>query len=746
MNRVLTSVVALALIPFLSGAAVTPAAKSTAPEIGQAQVAAAVGLILDRSHFLGQKFDDAISQRFFDNYLKEVDPNHLHFLQSDIAEFSVLGSALDDLTLDRGDTTPAHKIYARFVQRLAQRVAFVKETLAKERFDFTGKDTWTADRQKETWPQDLAAARQLWRGSLRYEYLQEKLADKKPDEIARILLRRYDRTLRTANEVESSEIFEIYLNALAHAYDPHTDFMGPSQMEDFAMQMNLRLCGVGATLESDDGYCTVKELITGGPAARSGRLQPGDRVVAVQQGRNEPVDIVDMPLHKAINLIRGPKGSRVRLTVIPASAPGESVRKIVTLVRDEIKLEEQEAKAYIADMPWQGRTVRLGVIDLPVFYADMEERRDSRSKSASEDVARLLMKLNDERIDGLVLDLRRNGGGSLEEAIAITGFFIPAGPVVQTREADGQVQVDSDDDGQALYTGPLVVLTGRMSASASEIVAGALQDHGRALIVGDPSTFGKGTVQFIIPIADVMRRSGVTPTSDTGSIKMTIAKFYRPGGASTQLRGVTPDITLPSPTDVAKIAEMEMDYAIAWDAVRPSKFEPMNLVGPYVSQLRAKSSARIESDIEFAWIREDAATTQKKYSNPAVSLNEAERLAEKKEIEKRLDERDLLSEKLPLPDETVYSINLVAAGKRGLPAPQRTAKKELTKVSSAPAREASDESDDGMDPVLTETKRILADYISLVRQPSSQELVGTPTAKPRVGLGGPEGQAAHTAN
>lgn len=723
---------------FLSGIANDAAAKATvaSSDRNRVPVAMATGRLLDGSHFLGQKFDDAVSTKFFENYLKAVDPSHLHFLQSDIDEFSVYRLKLDELTLLRGDTSPAYKIYAKLIERQTQRVTFVKDALARGQFDFKSKETWKTDRDKEPWPMSLAEARVLWDMALRHEYLQEKLAGKGADEIIRTLQRRYDRMLRMANEVSGDDIFEVYLNALAHAYDPHTDFMGAAQMEDFAIQMNLKVCGVGATLESDDGFCRISALVSGGPAARSGGLQAGDRIVAVQQGKGEPVDIVDMPLHKAIDLIRGPKGSRVKLTVIPANATSDSVRKTVVLVRDEIKLEEQEAKAYIADMPWEGRQVRIGVIDLPVFYADMDDdRRGAPRKSATEDVARLLVKLNEQRIEGLVLDLRNNGGGSLDEAIGITGLFIPSGPVVQTKDADGRIQVDSDEDGQVLYSGPLVVLTDRTSASASEIVAGALQDHGRAVVVGDPSTFGKGTVQSIIPLGEIMKRTGLVTKSNPGSLKMTVAKFYRPSGASTQLRGVTPDITLPSPTDVPDIAEMRMDNAIAWDAVEPSNFESLDLVDPYLSALRARSESRVSSDLEFAWLKEDSVISQEKSMDSSVSLNEAERMVEREAAERQMDERERLSAKLSAPDETVYAISLELSKKRGLPTPQSRVKKEMTRVSSSTSKEKEGYAAD-TDPVLMETKRILADYIGLVRQPATQEIAKAQKARPRLGLDG----------
>ncbi len=714
-------------------------ARDPRQEEDDARIAYTCAHVLDRSHFLGERFDDAISEKFFDIYLKALDPGRLHLIQPDIEEFSAYRDRLDDLTLHNGDTTPADKIYARFVERLEQRIAFAKDALAKDAFDFSGHETWNPDRDKAPWPKDIDEARSLWREELRNEYLQEKLAGKKPEEIVRTLDRRYDRMARTAREMDHGDVLEIYLNALAHAYDPHSDYMGPKQLEDFSIQMNLKLCGIGATLQSDDGYCKIKELVAGGPAARSGSLHPGDRIVAVQQDTGEPEDIVDMPIHKAVDLIRGPKGTRVRLTLIPSNAPDDSVRRTISIIRDEIKLEEQEAKARIVDMPWDGGQVRLGVIDLPAFYADIDGRSGAQRKSATQDVARLVNKLAAEGIEGLVLDLRRNGGGSLDEAIGIAGLFLPTGPIVQTKDAAGRTQVGCDTDPRILFAGPMVVLTSRFSASASEIVAGALQDHGRALIVGDSSTFGKGTVQSLVPLAELMKHQPGTPPDDPGSLKITIAKFYRPGGASTQWRGVVPDIVLPSPTDVAKVAESEMDNAMPWDAVAPARYQPLNLVGPYLPPLRARSAARLEADPEFSWIREDSATLQKKLANPEVSLNEADRLDEKQALDAKAEARKRELEKLPKSNETDYLIRVATAGKPGLPEPEPVSAAENgtgAKTGDDAIDASEDPSPNGTDPVLTETKRILADYIALTRGPIPKEMAHTvPARRPR-GFGG----------
>jgi carboxyl-terminal processing protease len=346
----------------------------------------------------------------------------------------------------------------------------------------------------------LREAQALWRQQIRAEYLQEKLADKRPEQIVSTLTRRKTQQLATMKDLHSDEVLEIYLNSLAHEFDPHSDYLGHEEMESLNIAMNLSLFGIGASLETEDGYCKIHELTPGGPALRSGLLKPGDRILAVAQSSGEPVDITNMSLTRTVELIRGPKGSTVNLAILPVGAPEGAPTKIVSLVRDEINLEDQRAKARILDLPTgQGGTVRLGVIDLPSFYADMGGRSGARSATA--DVATLLTKLKVEHVRGVVLDLRTNGGGSLEEAINLTGLFIRQGPVVQTRGFAGDIEVGSDKDPAVRYDGPLVLLTSRFSASASEILVGALQDYGRALVVGDSSTFGKGTVQSILPLA-----------------------------------------------------------------------------------------------------------------------------------------------------------------------------------------------------------------------------------------------------
>jgi carboxyl-terminal processing protease len=682
-------------------------------DVTEANIAKVTATLLEKSHFAGDRRNNDVSSKFLQRYLDILDPAHLYFLESDVKEFEPYKKDLEELTLKEGDISPARKIFDRYLERLAQRVNFAKAALTNETFTFTGHDELLTNRDKQPPPKDLDAAKKLWHDYLRYEYLQEKLGKTKPAEIAKTLTKRYDRTLRSMKQFTEDQVFEVYLTALAHVYDPHSDYLGPRQLEDFSISMSLSLFGIGAVLQSDDGYCKIAELMPGGPAANSKLLKPGDRIVAVAQEGKEPEDIIEMPLIKAVPLIRGPKGSKVTLTIIPADAADSSVRKTITLVRDEIKLADQEAKARIVDLPTTaGKTLRLGVIDLPSFYQG-DKKHDKEMSSASVDVAKLIEKLKKENVKGIILDLRRNGGGSLDEAIKLTGLFIEYGPVVQTKDATGHVNIARDPDPEVLYDGPLVVLTSRLSASASEILAGALQDYGRAIIVGDTSTFGKGTVQSMIPLENVMQRFGLDGGEKPGALKLTISKFYRPSGSSTQLKGVIPDVILPSPLSHLKVGESEMPDSLPWDTIHSSYYENLNRVAPYLDTLRKDSTSRMATNEEFVWLNDDIARLQKQLDHPVVSLNEKERIKEKDDQEARDKSRQAEREKHPAPTQTQYEITLKNASLPGLPAPMAFTNSVSTNLVSSVSTNAEDKPP-AADITMEEAKQILADYIRLL--------------------------------
>ncbi|HKU45162.1 MAG TPA: carboxy terminal-processing peptidase [Polyangiales bacterium] len=676
--------------------------------------------MLEQSQFSHHTLDRELAGKFLDSYLDALDGTHSLFLASDLAEFAPYRATLAQATRQSGDTTAARTIFKRYLQRAEERTAYATELLKTANFDFSAQERFSLDREKAERPRDLAAAHALWERQLRAEYLQEKLTDTPPAQIASKLTRRYETQLKVVKGLNEEDVLETYLNALAHVYDPHSDYLGRSQLESFSITMNLSLFGIGAVLENSDGYCTIRELVPGGPAARSSALTPGDRIVAVAQDKKEPTDVLNMPLSRIVELIRGPKGTLVTLTILPSGAADGSLPKLVKLVRDEIKLEDQQAKARVLDLKVGGPKappLRVGVIDIPSFYANMMGRGEAKPRSVTADVAQLVTKLKTENVQGIVLDLRQNGGGSLKEAISLTGLFFAKGPVVQTRGSDGKVEVESDPDPSVLYDGPLVVLTSRFSASASEILAGALQDYGRAVIVGDSQTFGKGTVQTIVPLAPIMKENGLAHAYDPGAVKITVGKFYRPGGASTQLRGVTSDIVLPSISDFDDVNESALDNPLPWDAVPSTKYEPLNRAKPFVEALRAKSAQRIAARKDFSELSAEVARLKKNMADKTVSLNEAERRKEMGEAKARREQREKEREKLRAAQPVTYEVTLKNVATPGLerqkpakPAPdpkKGKAKDDPNSRSSA--------QDLASDIILDESVLILADYTELLR-------------------------------
>jgi carboxyl-terminal processing protease len=755
----------------------TSAASHLKPGPDAGKIAFVTTKMLEEIQYLRHPFDATISSRFFDAYLNSLDPQHLHFLQSDLAEFSAYRTNLSRLINDRrreADTTPAYEIFSRYMERLQQHVAYVEETLKKETFEFNSNDRATLSRRELPYPKNLDEAKQIWHERLRYEYLIEKLGPEKVnstnsvqtktdslptyqftnrfeiqnaetnslktatasnqpekhkptrDEIVAAINKNYHRTLHLFEGWDSNDVLNDYLLWLARSYDPHSDYQGPMDYEDFAMQMNLSLVGIGASLRSEDGYCKIIDLLNG-PAKLSGKIKEGDRIVKVAQSNQPPVDIVDMPINKAVRLIRGIKGTEVRLTIIPVGTP-ESTREVVKLVRDEIKLENGEAKGKIIEMAANsGKTAKLGIIDLPSFYAPLDPSHSGPYTSV--DVAKLLKKFEEENVAGVILDLRRNGGGSLEEAIRLAGLFIKQGPIVQIRHFNGDIDVREDTDSSVAYDGPLILLTSRLSASASEIVAGALQDYGRALIVGDASTFGKGTAQQIYPLSGVRMLSDMT--NDPGTLKVTNSKFYRASGASTESKGVLADIVLPSLwNDSPDIGETNLENHLPYDTIPTSTFEKLNLVQPELAELTKRASARMATNKDFDYLREDIEQLQKQRADKTVSLNEKQQLTDREQIISRHKQREQERASRKVTKNTVYELTVENAGKPGLPPPA----KETNSVSTASAEldEAMPDADvsnelgealraemDHAEAVrLEEAERILMDYIDRFPKPS----------------------------
>jgi carboxyl-terminal processing protease len=723
------------------------------PDAGK--VAFITAYMLEKLEYMQHPFDQTISARLFDSYLTSLDPQHLHFLQSDLTEFAGYRTNLDRMTMQRtevANTRPAYEIFYRYMDRLRQHVAYIDQLLKTEKFDFTSNDRITLNRHESPYPKNLDEAKKIWRDRLRYEYLSEKIsretkktnetatADVKTDkssppksmhdDIVEALGKSYHRTVKVFEDWDSSDVLNDYLEWLARSYDPHSDYQGPMEYEDFAMQMNLSLFGIGAELRSEDGYCKI-EVLLNGPAKLSKKIKVGDRIVAVAQSNQPPVDIFEMPLNKAVRLIRGPKGTEVRLTVIPADAP-DSAQQVVTLTRDEIKLENGEAKGKIFEVPdAKGTTTRLGVIDLPSFYATIDDQGNPTPKSTTADVAHLLKKFREAKVAGVILDLRRNGGGSLEEAIRLAGLFIKEGPVVQIRRANGDIEVREDTDPSIEYDGPLILLTSRLSASASEIVAGALQDYGRALIVGDVSTFGKGTAQQLFPLAKITSLASLS--HDPGTLKLTNSKFYRASGASTELRGVAADVVLPSLwNDSTEVGESTLDNHFPWDTIKSSRFEKVNMVQSVLPELTKRSSARIATNQDFIYLRQDIERMHKQREDKTVSLNEKQELAYREDIIADHELRDKERAARKTDDPKVYDLTVAQSLLPGLP-PMTRYTNGVSTVESEPDLEVPvDNGDQLTGAVMAETdhaetarlqeaKKILIDYISALKQGPSGE-------------------------
>lgn len=700
------------------------------------RIAYVAARVLEGNHYLQMPLDDAVSAKFLDKYLNALDPSHLLFIRSDLAEFEKWRTRLDDMMLKPGnaDTSPAEIIFNRFIKRFLQQVEYATNFVATGEFKFDGQDRYMLNRKDLPRPTDLEEAKQMWRDRVRLEWLTEVLDKKKPAEIKDTITRRYLRQLRMLQEFDTDDVLQIYLTSLTQIYDPHSDYMARSAFDNFNIQMKLSLFGIGALLRSEDGYCKIQELMDG-PAKKSGKVKPNDKIVAVAQGTNAPVDVVEWKLNKVVELIRGAKGTEVRLTIVPVDAPDSTTRKVVSLIRDEIKLEDQEAKAKLIEVPSENGlpTQRYGIIDLPSFYADLENRALGR-KSTTSDVAKLLKKLKAEKVAGVILDLRRNGGGSLEEAINLTGLFIKEGPVVQVKDPDGHIGVDKDSDPSVLYDGPLVVLTSRFSASASEILAGALQDYGRAVIVGDSSTHGKGTVQTLLRLGPIMKS-----TNELGALKITIRKFYRASGSSTQLKGVVPDIILPSLNNHMDVGEASLTNALVWDTVPSARYEPVNLIPPVLPELRRRSEKRVAADKDFDYVRTEVERYKKAKEEKTVSMNEAERLQEKKEAEARAEARKKELRARPLPTYTTYDLTLKNISEPGLPAPAAKTNtvaevkgKPTNTVAKADAPKPDDEDEEvkddstvpAVDITMDEGRRVLQDLVALAAKPGG--LVGRP--------------------
>ncbi|WP_184959552.1 carboxy terminal-processing peptidase [Pseudomonas vranovensis] len=581
--------------------------------------------LLKRHHYSKPPLNDARSVIIYDSYLKLLDPARSYFTASDIAEFDKWKTQFDDF-LKSGNLDPGFTIYKRYLDRVKSRLDFALAELSKgvDNFDFTTKETLLIDRKDAPWMKNQAELDDLWRKRVKDEVLRLKIAGKEPKAIQELLTKRYKNQLTRLDQTRAEDIFQAYINTFAQSYDPHTNYLSPDNAENFDINMSLSLEGIGAVLQSDNDQVKIVRLVPAGPAAKTKLVAPADKIIGVAQGNKEMVDVIGWRLDEVVKLIRGPKGSVVRLEIIPASnAPNDQTTKIVPITREAVKLEEQAAKKSVLKLKQDGRDYKLGIIEIPAFYLDFKAFRagDPEYKSTTRDVKKLLTELQKEKVDGVVIDLRNNGGGSLQEATELTSLFIDKGPTVLVRNSDGRVDVLEDENSGAFYKGPLALVVNRLSASASEIFAGAMQDYHRALILGG-QTFGKGTVQTIQPL-------------NHGELKLTLAKFYRVSGQSTQHQGVLPDIDYPSIIDTKEIGESALPEAMPWDTIRPAIKPAVDPFKPFLAQLKARHDSRTAKDPEFVYIRDRLALTQKLMNEKTVSLNEAERRAQHADIESK---------------------------------------------------------------------------------------------------------------
>lgn len=598
------------------------------PEPHYADVALLVRDIIARLHYAPPEFNEELSSKTFDRYLQLLDPNRSYFLASDIAEFEQYRASLvqQRRTID---LTPAYDMYQRFYVRVEERVAFLEEQLAAGEPDFTIDASYRFDRTEAPWAANRAELDEITRQRYLNDALTLQLAGQSWERITDSLHRRYQGLSRRAGQTIANDVFQVFMNALTTTIDPHTSYLTPRAQDNFRIDMSLSLEGIGAVLVAEDDYTRIVSLVPAGPADQSDQLFPNDRILSIAQGDDgEFVDVVGWRIDDVVQLIRGPRDTVVQLMVLPANADPDSAPRVVRLERKQIRLEEQAARSSVIEVERGGTTERVGVIELPTFYADFQglAAGDPDAPSTTRDVSRLLRELQSEGVDAVVVDLRGNGGGSLSEATDLAALFLGEGPVVQIRTGDGATQVSRNQGEQAQYSGPLAVLIDRRSASGSEIFAGVIQDYGRGVIIGD-RTFGKGTVQQLIPLDRFNR--GNAPR--LGELKLTIAKFYRVSGGSNQHRGIVPDIHLPSPYGEDEFGESERPSALPWDEIAPTPFPRRGEVVPLLDTLRQAHERRAETSESLALLRAEYEAMMAARARTMVSLNLETRMAENAE-------------------------------------------------------------------------------------------------------------------
>ena len=632
-QKLLWLVLSLALaVPGTSLLAQVPYPPALTPAAHEAKAARLAAELLTRYHYQAMPLDDAMSSKMFDQYLKALDPDKLYFLQSDIDRFGADRTRLDDAILSEDLRAPID-IFNQYERRAAERLTHSR-TLLQKGFDFQPEETLQIDRKDQAWPASEAQLQDLWRKRVKNDWLRLKLAGTDDAAIVRILDKRYDNALKRLSKITSADAFQAFMNAYTMAIEPHTNYLGPRAAEDFDIAMRLSLVGIGAVLTEIDGYATIRELVTGGPASLSGKLKSGDRIVGVAQGASGPMeDVVGWRLDDTVALIRGIADSTVRLDILSVGSGADVGNKTVVLIRKTITMQDRAAKAKVYSVTQGATKRRVGVITLPSFYEDVEGRQKGVKdyRSATRDVAALLVDMKAQKVDSLLLDLRDNGGGSLREAVELTGLFVGKVPVVQVRNAKGGIGVERNNTTAITWDGPMGVLINRASASASEIVAAAIQDYGRGLIIGEPS-FGKGTVQTVASLDQIARNTKPT----YGELKLTIAQFFRVDGGTTQLRGVLPDIDFPGAADAADFGESSFGNALPWTRIQAATYAPMGDAKALVPALSTLHKDRVRRDKDFQNLQENIARAQELRKSNVISLNEVIRRKERVSQEKRL--------------------------------------------------------------------------------------------------------------
>ena len=669
--------------------------------------------LLEVYHYNKDAVTPADFPQLISDYMKEgLDPYRLFFTAEDEKAFrNQYGPRVETDLAYLGNIDTAFAIFRAYEDRVKARSAWIFEELKKD-YDFTTEETYAPDRSKSEFPANAAEADELWRRRIKYEILQDVLAKKTPEEAKATIRKRYERMVKNVGDIEALDVQEMFLSAFTRMYDPHSAYLSSDTLQDFSIQMKLSLIGIGAVLGiEDDGNCIVREVKPGSPADLSGHIRMNDKIVAVQQEGGEPIEVIGMKLRRIVDMIRGAKGTKVTLTILPHDAVDATQTRAVHIIRDVIKLDEARASAAIFDLPGNDKqTVPVGVITLNSFYGPSEDSTAGENRNtATQDVAELIGKLKKEGVKALVIDLRRNGGGLLSEAVDLTGLFIDQGPVVQVRDSMGRLQVDSDTDTSVSYDGPLAVLTSRFSASASEIFAGALQNYGRAVIIGDSTTHGKGTVQAVLEMKNFLPRLSQN-IANTGAAKLTYQKFYLPNGSSTQKHGVTPDISLPSINNFLPIGEADLPHALMWDEIKSAPFEGKALAKAFVQPLQMASQERQQSLEEFAYLKKSIDWFKVRQEQKTISLNLTQRQALKQaddEFKKTMDaERDRLAKN----NFTSRDIKLDSVLKTAAAAPEK------------PTPPADDEGDTDavdadteakLDVHLRETLRVVSDALRL---------------------------------